>query len=95
MNLVTKVFIFILIVIMIYAIFQVESVQKKVYDIKADWVGSDRTVNFYSKQDGTLIKQYKDKDTRFEITPTGEISIWLGNQKRKVHSNMDYILEDN
>ena len=81
--------------ISIYLFFNVESVQKKVFDIKADLVGTDRTVVFYSKINGQIVKQYSDKDTRFQVEPNGAISVWLGKEKKKVFSNMDYIIEDN
>lgn len=71
-----------------------EFIQKKVFDVKADLVGSNRTVTFYSNIDATKVATYSDKDVRFEVTPTGAISVWLGSQNKKVHSNMNYIIED-
>lgn len=90
----------ILIVLVLLAIcsavlfFNVESVQKKAFDMKADLVGSDRTVTFYSKMEGTKVASFSDKDTRYEVKD-GTISVWLGSKDKKVHSNMDYIIEDN
>lgn len=84
-----------LVVLFLYLIFNVEFIQKRVFDIKADLVGTDRTVSFYSKINGQIVKQYSDKDTRFNIESNGSISIWLGKEKKKVFSNMDYIIEDN
>lgn len=81
--------------LIVFAILNLEFIQKKVFDIKADLVGTDRTVIFYSKINGQIVKQYSDKDTRFQVEPNGAISVWLGKEKKKVFSNMDYIIEDN
>lgn len=74
--------------------FNLEFIQKKIFDVKADLVGSNRSVTFYSNIDATKVATYSDKDVRFEVTPTGAISVWLGSQNKKVHSNMNYIIED-
>lgn len=74
--------------------FNVESVQKKVFDVKADMVGSDRTVTFYTQISKEPVASYTDKDMRYEVKE-GTASIWLGSKNRKVHSNMDFIIEDN
>ena len=71
------------------------SLAHKAYDIKADMVGTNRTITFYSPITSEPVRSYTDRDTRFEIPPTGGISVWLGSQNRKVHSNMPYIIEDN
>lgn len=76
--------------------FSIESVQKKVFDIKADITGSDRTVTFYAPLTGNKLATYTDKDLRYEVSSNGEtISVWLGSVNKKVHSNMGYIIEDN
>lgn len=75
--------------------FSVESIQKKVWDAKADVVGSNRTVTFYSNMTGDVVKSYTDKSMRFEALPSGGVSVWLGHVNKKVHSNMNYIIEDN
>lgn len=85
--------ILILIATLAYGLLQLEFVQKKVFDVKADLVGSERTVNFYSKIDATKVASYSDKDTRYEVN-NGVISVWLGSQNKKIHSNMDFIIED-
>lgn len=85
----------VILVLAVIVFFNVESVQKKVFDIKADLVGTDRTVTFYSKIKGQVVKQYSDKDMRFQVESNGAISVWLGQEKKKVFSNMDYIIEDN
>lgn len=79
----------------IYMIFNVEFVQKKVFDIKADLVGADRTVVFYAKMTGEPVKSFSDKDTRYNKEPDGSLTVWLGKAKQKVNSNMDYIISDN
>lgn len=87
-------YISIAIVLLVVSIFfYMEFVQKKVYDYKADAIGTNRTVTFYSFT-GQPIQTYSDKSMRFESLPTGGISVWLGSQNKKVHSNMDYIVED-
>lgn len=74
--------------------FNVESVQKKVFDVKADMLGSDRTVTFYAQISKEPVASYTDKDMRYEVKE-GTISIWLGSKNKKVHSSMDFIIEDN
>ena len=78
-----------------YGLLNMEFVQKKVFDIKADVVGSNRTVTFYTKMTGEKVASYSDKDVRFETQPFGVVSVWLGSQNKKVHSTMEYIIEDN
>lgn len=77
-----------------YGLLQLEFVQKKLFDIKADALGSARTVTFYSPLTGETISSYSDKDIRYETKPTGAISVWLGSQSKKVESNLPYIIED-
>lgn len=77
-----------------YFILNMEFVQKKIFDVKADVVGSNRTVTFYSSIDATKVASFSDKDMRFETEPFGVVSVWLGSQNKKVKSNMQYIVED-
>ena len=77
-----------------YGVLKLEFVQKKVFDVKADLVGSERTVTFYSKMTGDKIASYHDKDTRYEVQPDRTISVWLGSQDKKVHSSLEFIIED-
>ena len=76
-----------------YAFFNMEFVQKKVFDIKADITGSERTVTFYTTVSNEKVASFSDKDMRFEYT-NGAVSVWLGSKNKKVHSNMNYIIED-
>lgn len=85
----------VILVLVVIAFFNIEAVQKKVFDVKADLIGTDRTVTFYSKINGQVVKQYSDKDVRFQVESNGAISVWLGSEKKKIFSNMDYIIEDN
>ena len=71
-----------------------EFIQKKAYDIKADAVGSNRSITFYSTMEAKPVATYTDKDMRFETENTGTVSVWLGSQNKKVKSNMQYIVED-
>lgn len=74
--------------------FNIESVQKKAFDVKADMIGSARTVTFYTQISKEPVASYTDKDMRYEVKE-GTISIWLGSKNKKVHSSMDFIIEDN
>ena len=83
-----------IIVVVIYFILNMEFVQKKLFDIKADVTGASRTITFYSPLTSEKIAQYSDKDMRYETKPTGAVSVWLGSQSKKVESNLPYIIED-
>ena len=76
-----------------YALLSMEFVQKKIFDVKADITGSERTISFYSQIDATKVASYSDKDMRFEYA-NGSVSVWIGSKNKKVHSNMNYIIED-
>lgn len=76
-----------------YGLLNMEFVQKKVFDIKADISGSERTITFYTTVSNEKVTQFSDKDMRFEYT-NGVVSVWLGSKNKKVHSNMNYIIED-
>ena len=76
-----------------YALLNMEFVQKKIFDIKANITGSERTVTFYTTVSNEKVAQFSDKDMRFEYT-NGTVSVWLGSKNKKVHSNMNYIIED-
>ena len=78
----------------VYFLLNMEFVQKKIFDVKADVVGSNRTITFYSNIDATKVASFSDKDMRFETEPFGVISVWLGSQNKKIKSNMQYIIED-
>ena len=78
----------------IYVLLNMEFVQKKIFDVKADITGSERTVTFYSQIDASKVASYSDKDMRYETKPSGAISVWLGSKSKKVESNMLYIIED-
>ena len=76
-----------------YALLSMEFVQKKIFDVKADITGSERTVTFYTTVSNEKVASFSDKDMRFEYT-NGAVSVWLGSKNKKVHSNMNYIIED-
>ena len=80
--------------IIVYLAFNMEFVQKKVFDIKADITGSARTITFYAPLTTEKVASFSDKDMRYETKPTGAISVWLGSQSKKVESNLGYIIED-
>ena len=77
-----------------YGLLNMEFVQKKIFDVKADITGSERTISFYSSIDASKVASYSDKDMRYETKPSGTISVWLGSKSKKVESNMLYIIED-
>ena len=77
-----------------YALLSMEFVQKKIFDVKADITGSERTISFYSQIDATKVASYSDKDMRYETKPSGAISVWLGSKSKKIESNLGYIIED-
>ena len=83
-----------LIAVIAYFLLNMEFVQKKIFDVKADVVGSNRTITFYSNIDATKVASFSDKDMRFETETDGTVSVWLGSQNKKVKSNMQYIVED-
>ena len=70
------------------------AVEHKLYNYKADLVGTNRTITFYSPITSEPVKSYSDKDTRFEVPATGGISVWLGSVNKKIYSNLPYIIED-
>ena len=74
--------------------FNTEITQKKIYDTKADLVGSNRTISFYTPISAEKVISYSDKSLRFETEPNGVISVWLGSVNKKIKSNMLYIIED-
>ena len=76
-----------------YGLLNMEFVQKKIFDVKADITGSERTVTFYTTVSNEKVASFSDKDMRFEYT-NGAVSVWLGSKNKKVHSNMNYIIED-
>ena len=76
-----------------YELLNMEFVQKKIFDVKADITGSERTVTFYDPLTSEKVASFSDKDMRFEYT-NGTVSVWLGSKNKKVHSNMNYIIED-
>ena len=82
-----------IIVLIAYALLNMEFVQKKIFDVKADITGSERTISFYTTVSNEKVASFSDKDMRFEYT-NGAVSVWLGSKNKKVHSNMNYIIED-
>lgn len=60
-----------------------ESIQKVIYDKKADYVGTDRVATVYSPFHMEPLKTYADPDMRYDQELTGW-TIWLGSINRKV-----------
>ncbi len=83
-----------IIALIAYGLLNMEFVQKKIFDVRADITGSERTISFYSQIDATKVSSYSDKDMRYETKPSGAISVWLGSKSKKVESNLGYIIED-
>ena len=76
-----------------YGLLNMEFVQKKIFDVKADISGSERTITFYAPLTAEKVASFSDKDMRFEYA-NGAVSVWIGSKNKKVHSNMNYIIED-
>lgn len=72
-----------------------ESVQKDIYDRKADAIGTDRTVTIYNHYSEKPLKSFRDSKMRFDRNPDGTVSFWLGSKNKKVTTNGIYIIEDN
>ncbi len=83
-----------IIALIAYGLLNMEFVQKKIFDVRADITGSERTISFYSQIDATKVASYSDNDMRYETKPSGAISVWLGSKSKKVESNLGYIIED-
>ena len=83
------------IAVMTYFVLNMEFVQKKLFDTKADVLGTNRTITFYTALTAEKVASYSDKDLRYETKSTGTISVWLGSKNKKVESNLSYIIEDN
>ena len=66
-----------------FFLFGTESAQKGWHDIKADLVGTHRTVEVYSEMGGNLVKTYEDKDLRFDRNPDGSLTVWRGSVNKK------------
>ena len=77
-----------------YGLLNMEFVQKKIFDIRADITGSERTISFYTTVSNEKVASFSDKDMRYETKPSGAISVWLGSKSKKVESNLGYIIED-
>lgn len=78
-----------------YGALQLEFVQKFLFDKKADFLGTDRTVTFYAKMTGEKVASFSDRDTRINLENNRVLSVWQGQKKRKIMSNMDFIIIDN
>lgn len=82
-------------VVLGYLLLNMEFVQKKIFDVKADVLGSNRTITFYAPLTAEKVASFSDKDMRYETKSTGAISVWLGTKSKKIESNLGYIVEDN
>lgn len=69
--------------------------QKKAHDIKAEVIGTDRTVTIYTEVSGIAVEQYRDPRTRFEVTPgTNFVSFWFDKAGEKLGTNMYFTVRD-
>ena len=62
-----------IIALIAYGLLNMEFVQKKIFDVKADITGSERTISFYSQIDATKVASYSDKDMRYKTKPYSTI----------------------
>lgn len=71
-----------------------ESTQQKMYDLKADTVGSNRVVDVYTEA-GNKVATIEDKNMRFELVGERSVRLWLGEKNEKVMiGNMGFIIRD-
>ncbi len=74
--------------------FGCESAQQKVYDLKADTVGTHRVVEVYTEA-GSKVASIEDKSMRFEMVGERSVRLWLGDKNEKVMiGNMGFIIRD-
>lgn len=71
-----------------------ESTQQKVYDLKADTIGTHRVVEVYTEA-GNKVAIIEDKSMRFELVGERSVRLWLGDKNEKVMiGNMGFIITD-
>ena len=71
-----------------------ENVQQKIYDTKADLLGTPRIAQVYDEM-GNNVAQYEDSDMRFELVGERSVRIWMGDKNKKVMViNMGVTIED-
>ena len=71
-----------------------ESTQQKIYDMKADSVGTHRVVQVYTEA-GDLVDTIEDEAMRFELVGERSVRLWLGDKNEKVMVvNMGVIIKD-
>lgn len=77
------------------ALFNVESIQKPVYDKKADLTGTRRIAYVYHPFDSSVVRTYEDTDMRFDRDGNGWV-LWLGSVNKKIVVNPTFgvIVED-
>lgn len=74
--------------------FGCESTQQKVYDLKADTIGTHRIVEVYTEA-GSKVATIEDKKMRFEMVGERSVRLWLGDKNEKVMiGNMGFIIRD-
>lgn len=71
-----------------------ETVQQKVYDTKADLLGTHRVASVYDEM-GNKVATHEDKDMRFELVGERSVRLWKGDVNKKVMVvNMGVIIAD-
>jgi len=71
-----------------------ESTQQKIYDMKADSVGTHRVVEVYTEA-GDKVATIEDEAMRFELVGERSVRLWLGDKNEKVMVvNMGVIIKD-
>ena len=71
-----------------------ESAQQKVYDLKADTIGTHRVVEVYTEA-GNKVATIEDESMRFELVGERSVRLWLGDKNEKVMiGNMGFIITD-
>lgn len=71
-----------------------EQTQQKVYDYKADTIGTHRVVDVYTES-GDKVATIEDTRMRFELVGERSVRLWLGDKNEKVMvGNMGFIIRD-
>ncbi len=71
-----------------------ESTQQKIYDMKADTIGTHRIVQVYTDY-GTNVATFEDESMRFEMVGERSVRLWMGDKNEKVMiGNMGFIITD-
>lgn len=63
-------------------------------NFKADTQGLNRIIKIYNCSTNEIVAKYEDKNIRFEVIENKGLRIWLGSKKKKIATNMCWLIED-